>query len=911
MRNFVTRFFSNAPFKSNSPRRTIAVAGCFVLLGGYASFQVAAYPTGVTGTTQKSGGGGCSCHSSGANSGTSVTISTSATTFYTGQSYTFTVSVANSSKAAAGVNVAVGNGTLTAGNGLQKVGNELTHSAKVVGLPASWTFTYTAPSSAGTDNIYATGNAVNNNGSADGGDLWNHATTFSVNVVAPPTKLIALSKTTMNLGNVRVGSNKSDTMRIFSYGDEDLTISSSTMKFGTHFSTSPTGSNRTINTGSNEVNTITFAPTAKGSFVDTLIINNNSTVAGDTRKTVIVTGTGIQGSFSGGNSLAFGDVDVNSSKRLGYVFSNNGDDTLFINNATISGNGYSIVSQPTDLSLAPNQKDSVVIELATTAKQTYSGTLTITAQGGVTVPSVSLAGNGVAAGIAAQTTNLGGIRVGLVNQGTVTVTNNGNDTLRITNAQFTAGATNRFAVTGFSAVSVLPGQSTPISVSYTPNDLIADTATLTLTSNALGQPTFNISVFGTGTIPTMALTDGQDTVRFAAVRTGKTQSLTFNVRNTGTDILNITKVTVGTPFSVEAKPSSIEPKTQQAVTIKFAPTATGTFTGMVVVTGDDPNNTSDTVYVLGTGVNSALNVPSNLEFGSTAPNVEVVQNLVLTNEGSAAVTINGYKLTGSGATAYRLIDTAAHTIAANGTATLKVGFKPLSTGVFGATLNIAVDDNTAPVRSVALAGVGVQGQLQVLPTTLDFGTVDSGTVSAEKLITLKNTGTAAITITSVNFECLPKFVPNGAPVTSIAAGDSAKIGVTYHPGARGQDACTASITTSEGNTISIIISGTSKGKDVQGSVKSNSPIADFKLKINPNPVSGTTMISLSMKRGADVQFDVYDMQGRVVTQIAGRYLPFGEHSISLSMLGIANGEYMIIASSDGVIAGDAKIIVQR
>jgi hypothetical protein len=907
MRNLVTRFLFNP-----AHRRSLAIAAAFILLAGYASLQVEAYPTGITGVTQKSGGSGCSCHSSSANTSTTVTISTSATTFYTGQSYTFTVSVANSSKAAAGVNVAVDNGSLTPGSGLQKSGTELTHSSKVVGLPASWSFTYTAPSSPGTDHIYATGNAVNNNGTNDDQDFWNHASTFNITVVAPPTKRIYVSKTTMNLGSVRVGANKTDTLSIASYGDENLTINSSTMKFGTHFSTSPTSTNRTINTGSKETNTVTFSPTAKGAFVDTLIIDNNSTTAADTRKTVIVTGTGIQGVFTGGTSLTFGDVKVGGSKRVGYTFTNTGDDTLFINNATISGSGYSIISQPTDLSLAPNQKDSVVVELTTAAKQTYSGTLSITAQGGVSGVSVSLAGNGVAPGIQAQTTNLGGIRVGLTNQGTVNVTNSGNDTLRITNAQFTSGATSRFSISGFSATNVLPGQSTAINVNYTPNDLIADTATLTLTSNALGSPNFNVIVFGTGTIPVMALTDGQDTVRFAAVRTGKTQSLSFNVRNTGTDILNISKVTVGSPFSVEAKPSSIEPKTQQAVTIKFSPTATGTFTGMVVITGDDPNNTSDTVYVLGTGVNSALNVPSNLEFGSTAPNVEVIQNLVLTNEGSAPVTIFKYSLAGAGAAMYRLVDTAAHTIAANGTATIKVGFKPTSAGAFAATLNISVDDQTAPTRSVALAGAGVQGQLQVLPTSLDFGTVDSGTVSPEKFITLKNVGTAPITITAVNFACLPKFVPSGAPVTSIAAGDSAKIGVTYHPAARGIDNCNASITTSEGNTINISISGTSKGKDTPtDGVRANSPIAGFKLQISPNPVGGTAMISLSMKRGADVQFDIYDMQGRMVSQIAGRYLPYGDHAISFSTHDMANGEYFLVASSEGTIAGDAKIIVQH
>jgi hypothetical protein len=538
--------------------------------------------------------------------------------------------------------------------------------------------------------------------------------------------------------------------------------------------------------------------------------------------------------------------------------------------------------------------------------------LTITAQGGVSVPSISLAGNGVAPGITAlPITDIGGIRVGLVNQGTVNVTNNGNDTLRITAAQITAGATTRFSVSGFSPVNVLPGQSTGITINYTADDQVPDTATLTLTSNALNQPTLDVKVRATGTMPGMALTDGQDTLRFPAVRTGKTASLTFNIRNTGTDVLTITKVQTGAPFSVEDKPTTIEAKTQGTVTIKFSPTATGTFNGTVIITGDDPLNPADTVFVMGTGVNSALNVPSNLDFGSTAPGVEVIKDLVLTNEGSAAVVVYSYKLAGGSAASFRFVDTAAHSIGANASVTIKVGFNPSAAGNYSAALNIAVDDNSAPVRTVALSGTAVQGQLQINPTVIDFGIVDSGKVSEERFVTIRNTGTAPVTIASVDFPCLEEFIPNAAgAIGSLAAGDSVKVGVKYSPKNRGVDNCTVTIMPSEGNNLIVQLTGFGRGFDFK-SVKDNSPISDFALKISPNPVSGTAMISLSMKRGADVQFDVYDMNGRIVTQISNRYLPFGEHSISLSTLGMSNGEYFIIATSEGAIAGDAKIVVQR
>lgn len=907
MRRLVTRF-SNGFFR----KRTVATTVAFILLAVYASFRVDAYSGGITGATQKNGSG-CTCHDNNSNANTTVTITTSATTIEIGQSYTFTVTVSNSGKAGAGVNVAVDRGTLTAGAGLKKSGSELTHDPKKTSLPASWTFTYTAPNTAGEDKIYATGNAINNDGGASSADQWRHATTFVINVVEPPSRLIALSKTSMNLGNIRVGQNKQDTMRIFSQGDEALTITSSAPKNSSPFTSSPSGTNRSISTGSAEVNTITFAPTAKGTFVDTFVINNNSTVAANTRKTVILTGTGIQGAFSGATSMPFGDVKVNLTKKIGYVYMNNGDDTLFLSQQpSISGNGYTITKPANKLALAPNERDSVVIQLAPTAKQTYNGSLSFSAQGGVSVPTVSLAGNGVAPTIQNQALlNIGGIRVGLTNQSIVNFTNTGNDTLRVTAAQFTAGALNRFSISGSAVQAVLAGEQGSININHTPNDEIPDTVTLTIQSNALNTPTATMTIIGTGTMPRMLVAPGTK-LEFGAVRTGKTASLSFQVQNPGTDILTLGAVSATAPFSLEAKSSSVEAKQNGTVTIKFAPTATGEFSGIVIVNGDDPANMSDTVIVTGTGVTSALSLASNLEFGSLPVGQESILNLTLSNEGTASVTIFNYKLNNNTHGSFRIVDSAAHTVAAGGTAIVKVGFKPMTAAAFTAQLAIAVDDNSAPTRTVALSGSGVQGQLQVTPTSIDFGIVDSGTTSLPKTVTLRNTGTAPVTITNFTSTCsAQEFTIGTIPNPVIAAGAQVEVTITYAPKNRGVDQCVASVT-AEGNTLPVQIRGEGRGKDIPvESVHRNSPIADFKLKVAPNPVRGTAIVSMMLKRSADVQIDIYDMSGRAVARVSNGHMPVGENSVTLSTLGLTNGEYFLVATSEGQLAGEAKIIVQR
>lgn len=880
-------------------------------LGTYITYQAHAYSSGITGTTQNDGGSGCSCHASNPSTATTVTISTSASTFYTGQTYDFTVTVNHSSQAAAGVNVDTDGGSLTAGSGLSLSGGELKHSSKKSGLPATWSFQWTAPNTTGTYHIYATGNAVNDNNS-NSGDFWNHASTYNITVTAPPEKKIALGRTSINFGSIRVGRTKQDTTYIHSTGQANLTITSTAMKYGTHFSRTPTGTNRTINAGQSELNTITFSPTAKGTFVDTFIVNSNATNTADQRKVVVVTGTATQGAYTGNTLVAFGNVKINTTKRMSYVFQNTGDDSLFLTTPTVSGSGYTIVTPASKLNLAAGEKDSVIIEFAPTAKQSYPGSLSISAQSGITVPSISLTGAGVAPEIqVVAMQDIGGVRVGLMTQGTITVTNSGTDTLRVTNAAVTSGATSKFSVSGFSQMNIAPSGQGSITVNYTADDTTPDTAVVTIQSNATNTPNVTVTVFGTGTTPRMALDAGMDTLDFGAVRVSSTGILTFNVRNTGTDVLTLANVTTTAPFKIDGRPSTVDAGQSGIVTVKFTPTATGAFSSAIIITGDDLSNPADTIYVTGTGVNSSLNLPSTVVFAERPVNTEVEQTMTMANEGTAPIVIHGYALTGANASMFRLTDTTAHTIAAGGTAMVKIAFRPTTAGVFNAQLVIKTDDASAPSRTVGLTGTGVQGELAITPNSLEFGEIFIDSVSEERMITVKNNGTGSITITNATIPCVDHWVWNAtSAITTLGPGDSVQIGVKFAPKVEGPQMCTVSVVTTEGNTHTLVVSGVGKKRPVE-SVRDLSPIAEFKLFVAPNPTQHHTTISLRMKRGADLTIALFDASGRFVTLVDDRFFHAGENSVGLSTSGLPSGEYFIRATSGNVMAGEAKVVVQR
>jgi hypothetical protein len=84
----------------------------------------------------------------------------------------------------AGVDIAASAGVLNVTSSvLQKEGDELTHTSPqpFSGGTATFSFSYTAPSTAGTITLFANGNSVNLNGSTSG-DQWNFAPNKTVTV---------------------------------------------------------------------------------------------------------------------------------------------------------------------------------------------------------------------------------------------------------------------------------------------------------------------------------------------------------------------------------------------------------------------------------------------------------------------------------------------------------------------------------------------------------------------------------------------------------------------------------------------------------------------------------------------------------------------------------------------------------
>lgn len=154
-------------------------------IAAFSTIVLYAYPTGITGQTLKTTSEGCVCH--GASNTPSVNVTISGPDYMLPNSTgTFIVTISGGPLVRAGTNISASAGTLQpgSGSGLQLIADELTHtspkqpSAGVV----TFQFNYTAPSTLGTQTLYANGNSVNFNGTSNG-DQWNWA----------PNKIVTVS----------------------------------------------------------------------------------------------------------------------------------------------------------------------------------------------------------------------------------------------------------------------------------------------------------------------------------------------------------------------------------------------------------------------------------------------------------------------------------------------------------------------------------------------------------------------------------------------------------------------------------------------------------------------------------------------------------------------------------------------
>jgi hypothetical protein len=240
--------------------------------------------------------------------------------------------------------------------------------------------------------------------------------------------------------------------------------------------------------------------------------------------------------------------------------------------------------------------------------------------------------------------------------------------------------------------------------------------------------------------------------------------------------------------------------------------------------------------------------PANLAFGSQVVGTTTSpQTIMLSNEGISALNIVSIGIAGTNSSDFSQTNTCGPRVAAGTSCTINVTFAPTASGARSASVNIA-DDAPGTPQAVAVSGTGTAPAVGLSPAKVTFGNQLVGTTSGPQSVTLNNTGTGALSISSIGIMGANSgdFSETDTCGSSVAAGANCTISVTFKPATGGTPNGTLSITdNANGSPQTLSLSGNATDFSLgpaPGSATSSTFTAgqSATLNLQVNAVSGFT-----------------------------------------------------------------------
>jgi hypothetical protein len=535
-------------------------------------------------------------------------------------------------------------------------------------------------------------------------------------------------------------------------------------------------------------------------------------------------------------SLTFSSTAINSSSATQSVtLTNSGNASMTVTGVSIGGTNPTSFTQTNTCSatLAVNASCAVTVTFKPAATGALTATLSFADNAANSPQTVALSGTGLAANTPVATLSATSISFASTTVGSssatqaVTLTNSGTGSMTVTGVSITGANASSFTQTNTCGSTLTANASCTVTVTFRPSTTGALTAALSFVDNSANSPQ-TVALSGTGATVSVSITPAGLTFPSTAINAASaSQTITFT--NTGTSAVTFT----GSPSTTGAYNylfkgatscggnATLAAGSSCVITFTFNPTAAGTFSATLNFYDTAPNS-PQTVTLTGTGGGTpAVSLsPTSLTFASTnVGSTSAAQTVTLKNTGTGVLTISSVSFTGSNASSYTQTNTCGTSLAASASCTFSLAFQPTAVGTASATLSIA-DNASSTVQTIALTGTGVGvPAVSISPTSLTFASTNVGSTSAAQTVTLKNTGTGALTISSVSFtgSNAASYAQTNTCGTSLAASASCAISITFKPTAAGAAPASLSLADNASNTASaqtVTLSGTGVGVPV-------------------------------------------------------------------------------------------------
>jgi hypothetical protein len=379
-------------------------------------------------------------------------------------------------------------------------------------------------------------------------------------------------------------------------------------------------------------------------------------------------------------------------------------------------------------------------------------------------------------------------------------------------------ATGPFSETSNCPAVLVPAASCGVSVTFTPSAPGAASGTIGVSDDSYNLgPTQTLVLTGTGTVPAATLSPASISFSSQPIGTsGKASNVT--VQSSGTGPLQVANVGLTGPFTQTNNCSgSIAPAASCTIAVTFSPTVAGSASGVLTITD---NAGTQTVNVTGNGSAPVTFSSTGLSFGTLAVgNTSAAKTVTVTNRLSAVLTFTGISVAAGGPFALSS-NTCGTAIAAGASCTVGVTFTPAAPGAASGTLTFADTAINSP-QSVSLSGTG-GAPVTLSATSLSFSTTAVGATSAAKSVTLTNNLSGSLAFSGIGASG-PFGIATNTCGTSLAAGASCSVGVTFTPTATGAATGALTFTDSAGNSPQTVsLSGTGSGSSSPVTVSASS-----------------------------------------------------------------------------------------
>lgn len=208
------------------------------------------------------------------------------------------------------------------------------------------------------------------------------------------------------------------------------------------------------------------------------------------------------------------------------------------------------------------------------------------------------------------------VNVGESADQTMTIKNTGDEDLVVTkmemDADFDPDGVFKFKSGNGVPVTLAPGETINVVVSFAPVDADSYLGNITIESNSVVDGTYLISLDGIGRVSQGAIIESdKTTLNFSNVESGSSRMGDVVIYNTGNVDLDISKIEIANnsnnAFSIIAggDAGSIAPDGDRTITVKFAPTNDGDHTGDLVITSNAANDDGEyTIQLVGSAFSS-------------------------------------------------------------------------------------------------------------------------------------------------------------------------------------------------------------------------------------------------------------------------------------------------------------------